>query len=107
MIRRILRFAGLLLVASGFVVAVIDGARWLGTGQVELLPLSTVAGQVFGPRFGRLQPAVEQGAHPLLWQWLFQPFFSLPACLVLFALGFALLWIGRPPAPMIGFAPRA
>ncbi|MGL4324310.1 MAG: hypothetical protein ACRCTD_09750 [Beijerinckiaceae bacterium] len=106
MIRRLIRFFGFLLIAAGLVIFVIDGARWLATKMVAPATLAQVAGELFGSRFSAWQPAVENLLHPMVWAWLLQPLLSLPAFAVFYGLGFAALWFARPPAPMIGFAPR-
>lgn len=102
MIRRLIRLFGFLLIAAGFVVAIIDGARWIGTNVFSPMPLATVAQEILGGRYA----ALERSVAPLVWNWLLQPFFTLPAFAVISATGFLLLWLARPPAPMVGFAPR-
>lgn len=102
MIRRFIRFLGFLLVAGGFVVTIIDGARWIGTNVFSPMPLSAVLQEIMGARFAML----ERSIMPLAWTWLMQPFLSLPAFAVISLAGFLLLWLARPPVPLIGFAPR-
>lgn len=107
MIRFFLRLSGFLLVAAGFVVLVIDGARSIANQKPMLASTGDLLQRVTGERFGQIQPAVEQGLHPLLWDPLLVNLLALPAFVAAIALGFLLLRLGRRPEPGIGFLTRA
>ena len=104
--RLIGRVIGFLLVALGFVALVLDGTRAVAEGAFSAMPLGGLGHQLFKERFLLLQPGVERHLHPALWQWVLQPLLELPAFPVLGLLGFLLLYLARPPAPRIGYAPR-
>lgn len=106
MVRFLLRLLGYVLVAAGFVALVIDGARSIANSAVQYTPLNLILTTLFGARMEGLQPLVERGIHPLLWDPVLLNLLRAPALLVAFVVGFLLLRLGAPPEPKIGIVTR-
>jgi hypothetical protein len=106
MIRFLLRLLGLALLLSGFIAGVLDGVRWLAAGVVDIATLGRLAQALFPTAFPGFGPAVSRNIHPFLWDYGLEPALGWPAFVVLGGLGIALMWLGRKPPPVIGFAPR-
>ena len=105
MLRFLLRLFGFIIAAAGFVGLVIDGTRSIANGAFSFTPFGEVAYRTLGPRFAAIEPAVA-GLHPILWDPMLLTLFSLPASIVAFILGFAMIWLGRKPDPGIGHIAR-
>lgn len=106
MVRFLLRLLGYLIVAAGFVSLVIDGARSIANSAVQYTPLNLALSMLVGERVKALQPLIERGIHPLLWDPVMLYLMLAPAALVAFLLGFLLLRLGTPPEPKIGIVTR-
>lgn len=106
MLRALLRLTGLLALAAGFVALVLDGVRWLATGELAFVKLGATLSALAPNVFPFIEPAVTRNIHPLLWSHGLAPLLEAPTFTVCGLLGVILLWIGRKPAPAIGFAPR-
>lgn len=103
MLRFFARLLGLILIATGFVGLVIDGTRAIANGAVSFTPLGEVAFRLFPQSFPLIEPAVTRHLHPLLWDPILLTFFLMPASVLGFVLGAALLWVGRKPEEPIGY----
>jgi hypothetical protein len=103
MLRFLARVLGLLLVAAGFVGLVIDGTRSIANGAVSFTPLGELAFSLFPQSFPLIEPAVTRHVHPWLWDPVLLNLFLLPASVVGFALGAALLWLGQKPPEPVGY----
>jgi hypothetical protein len=101
--RFLLRALGLLLLAAGFVGAVIDGTRSIANSELVVTPLGEAAFRLFGERYLLLQPAIERHIHPLLWDPVVLNLTLLPGFAVALVLGVILLWLGREPEEPIGY----
>jgi hypothetical protein len=100
--RRVFRLFGFLLIAAGFVAAVMDGARSIARSALDWQPLGATAFRLLGERYLLLQPAIERHVHPLLWDPVVLNLTLLPTSLVLLALGFLFHRFGRPQETPIG-----
>ena len=107
MIRASLRILGFLLMAAGFVAAVMDGARSLAASGLAYAKLGETAFRILGERFLLVQPAIERHVHPLLWDPVLLTLLLAPTSLLLLGLGLALHWLGQPPAVAVGHVTRA
>lgn len=107
MIRFLLRSAGYLVVAGGFVLLVLDGARSIANQSLLITRLGDTGMAFFGERYAQLQPMIERQIHPLLWDPVLVHLLMLPTCATLLFLGFLLLRLGRQPEPGIGILTRA
>jgi hypothetical protein len=105
-IKGLFRILAFLLLAAGFVAAVMDGARTLANGALDYAKLGGTAFRLLGERFLLLQPAVERHLHPLLWDPVLLNLIVLPTSLVLLVLGFVCYRIGRRSGSSIGYLMR-
>ncbi len=103
MLRFLARLSGLLLVAGGFILGVIDGTRSIADSTLELTPLRDTAARLFGERFQAFGPAVARDVHPFLWDPVLVHVLMAPTALYAVLFGLVLLWLGRDPDPGIGF----
>lgn len=106
MIKALFRIVAFLLLAAGFVAAVMDGARSLANSTLDYAVLGATLFRLLGERFLLIQPAVERHLHPLLWDPLLLNITLLPTSLVLLGLGFLAYRIGRRGRPTIGHVTR-
>lgn len=97
MIRFLVRFLGFIGMAVGFVGLIIDGTRSIANGTLAFTSLGEIA-----RLFPSLEPTVVSHLHPALWDPVLTTLFRLPASILGFGLGLALLWLARRPAEPIG-----
>jgi hypothetical protein len=105
-LKGLLRAAAFVLLAAGFVAAVMDGAQSLANGELAYAKLGATAHRLLNERFLLIQPALERHVHPLLWDPVMLNVLLLPTSLTLLALGLVLYRLGRRPAPAIGYTMR-
>ncbi|HEX8665584.1 MAG TPA: hypothetical protein VF744_16320 [Beijerinckiaceae bacterium] len=103
MFRFLARFAGLLLIAAGFVGLVVDGTRSIANGGLSFTPLGEVAFRLFPKSFPLIEPAVTRHVHPWLWDPILLNVFLLPASVLGFLLGALLIWLGQKREEPIGY----
>ena len=96
------RLIGYVLLAAGFIGAVIDGTRSIANSSMVFTPLGETAFRILGERYLLLQPAIERHVHPLLWDPVVLNLTLLPGFAVALALGLLFLWLGQKPAEPIG-----
>jgi len=106
MIRFILRFIGLLLLAAGFVILVYDGAKSIVD---QSLPRFSTVGEIWAnihqSSLLGLQPVAERFVGSRVWRALVQPYFlDQWAWLVLTLIAAILILLGRKKKPLIGYA---
>jgi hypothetical protein len=104
MIRFLLRFIGLLLLALGFIFLVYDGIRSISDGSILLTRTSEVWNVVHDRSLTAFQVLVERYAGPDIWQVVISPILEQPASAVSSILGVILIVIGRKKKPLIGYA---
>ena len=102
MIRLFVRFFGLVCLAAGVAILVIDGTRSIAASEIETLPLSALLGE----RVAGLQHTLE-ALHPIIWNPLAMLVLNWPSCLVLTATGALVLWSARRKSRDAEFAYRA
>jgi hypothetical protein len=107
MIRAGLRLVGFLVLAAGFVAAVMDGARTLAAGQIAYAKVGETAFRLLGERFLLLQPAIERHMHPVLWDPGMLTLLLAPTSLTLLVVGLVLHRLGRVREPRVGALTRA
>jgi hypothetical protein len=103
MIRFLLRFLGLLVLAGGFVALVIDGTRTIASNQIRITPLRDHWIEWHAPSLQMLQTNVERYV-PWLWDPLIVSILGAPTFAVLGVVGAFLLLIGRKKRRLIGYA---
>jgi hypothetical protein len=104
MIRFLLRFVGLLLLALGFIFLVYDGIRSISDGSILLTRTSEVWNVVHDRSLAAFQVLVERYAGPDIWQVVISPILEQPASAVSCVLGVILIVVGRKKKPLIGYA---
>jgi len=104
MIRFVLRFLGLLLLALGFIFLVYDGIVSLSASSILLTKTSDIWNAVHDRSLAGFQTLVERHAGPDIWQVVIAPILEQPASAVSCILGVILIVIGRKKKPLIGYA---
>jgi hypothetical protein len=104
MIRFLLRFVGLLLLALGFIFLVYDGIVSLSASSILLTKTSDIWNAVHDRSLAAFQTLVERYAGPDIWQAVIGPILEQPASAVSCVLGVILIVIGRKKKPLIGYA---
>ena len=104
MIRFVLRFLGLLLLALGFIFLVYDGIRSISDGSWLVTKTNYVWIIVNEASLQAFQTLVERRAGPDLWQFGVAPILEQPASAVAAVLGIILILLGRKKKKLIGYA---
>jgi hypothetical protein len=99
MFRAVFMIVSYLSLAGGFMAAVVDGSRSLGTGGLYL----TYTGDVIQGRFPGL-PSLLHKVHPFLWDPLTVQVMRLPLCIFLGGFGLLLVVILGRRSEKVGFA---
>jgi hypothetical protein len=105
MIRFVLRFLGLLLLALGFIFLVHDGTKSIADQTLYLSSVTSVWSNIHQSSLSALQPAVERLAGAWAWRGVIEPYLlEQPVSLVFAILGAILILLGRKKKPLIGYA---
>jgi hypothetical protein len=104
MIRFLTRTMALLLLAAGFAALVVDGVRSISGSRIVVTAFGETVFRIFPFSFPKLQPAVEQRLHPIVWDPFLLSFFVTPTWLILGFLGLLLFWLTRR-RPVVGIDP--
>jgi hypothetical protein len=105
MIRFVLRFVGLLLLALGFIFLVYDGTKSIADQNLFLTSVGSIWSNIHQSSLTALQPTVERLVGPWAWQGVVQPYFlDQPISLVFAIFGAILILLGRKKKPLIGYA---
>ena len=105
MIRFVLRFAGLLLLALGFIFLVHDGTKSIADQTFFISSVGSFWSNIHQSSLASLQPAVERMVGPWVWQGVVQPYFlDQSLSLVLAIVGGILILVGRKKKRLIGYA---
>jgi hypothetical protein len=102
MIRFLLRFLGLCLLAAGFVFFVYDGTKSIANQQFVYMKVSDLWAIVNQNSLTAVQDWLRRNA---LWAWdpYAQAFFSLPSWVVMAFFSVILIVLGRKKKPLIGY----
>jgi hypothetical protein len=103
MIRFVLRFLGLCLLATAFVLFVYDGTKSIANQHVVYGRVGDVWAMVDQTSLDAAQNLIKRKA---AWAWdpYAQTFFDLPAWIVLVVAAMILILLGRKKKPLIGYA---
>ena len=103
MIRFLLRFFGLCLLATAFVFFVYDGTKTIANQQLIYMRVAEVWAIIDQNSLNLVQNWLKQHA---MWAWdpYMQKFFDLPTWVVLGMVGMILVLLGRKKKPLIGYA---
>ena len=95
MIRFLLRFIGMWILAGGFVALVLDGVRSIASSEIVMTPLGVAWLATDEDSLARFQQLVTQNLPAGTWDLVMAPLLQAPLFLVLAALGLLLMLIGR------------
>jgi hypothetical protein len=105
MIRFVLRFAGLLSLALGFIFLVHDGTKSIADQTLYISSVGSIWDNIHQSSLSALQPAVERLVGAWAWPGVIQPYFlDQPISLALAIVGAILILLGRKKKPLIGYA---
>ena len=103
MIRFLLRFIGLLLLALGFIFLIYDGIRSISDGSILLTRTSEVWNVVHDRSLLAFQALIERHTGAQFWQVAVAPLLEQPASAVASVLGVVLIVLGRKKKALIGY----
>jgi hypothetical protein len=104
MIRFLLRFLGLWILAAAFIFLVYDGAGWVANGVLNSMQVGTLWASINQNSLLLLQPAVERHVAGWLWNPVIMTVLEQPVWLVFGIIGVVLILLGRKKKPLIGYA---
>ena len=104
MIRFLLRFIGLLLLALAFIFVVYDGMKSIADGGISLTKMVQIWTDVHAGSLQLFQAAIERYASPEVWQLGVARVLDQPASAVFCVVGMILIVLGRKKKPLIGYA---
>jgi len=104
MIRFLLRFIGLCLLATAFVFFVYDGTKSIANQQMIYIKVSDVWAIVDQNSLQQLQPAIEHRVPAWLWDPVTTSVLNAPTWVALGVVGAILIVLGRKKKPLIGYA---
>ncbi len=103
MIRFVLRFVGLLLLALAFIFVIYDGMRSIADRTFNATALSQFWTEVHASSLQAAQAWVEQMSGTI-WSLGIGPLIEQPAAAIFAVLGAILIVLGRKKKPLIGYA---
>lgn len=103
MIRFLLRFLGMFLLATAFVLFIYDGEKTIVNGHLEFLNVTEAWAIIDQHSLNAAQSWLRQKA---LWAWdpYLQKVFSSPTWVVLAVISAILIMLGRKKKKLIGYA---
>src|SRR6476619_6960595 len=103
MIRFLLRFVGMMLLALAFIFFVYDGTKSIADQRLYITKVAEVWATFHETSLAQLQPALERLA---IWLWdpVARYILDAPVCLVLLILGTIFVLLGRKKRRLIGYA---
>ena len=104
MIRFVLRFVGLLLLALAFIFVIYDGMKSIADGGIYLTRIGQFWIDIHTASFELFQIFVERHATTNMWRFVIQPILDQPASAVFAVLSIVLILLGRKKRPLIGYA---
>jgi hypothetical protein len=104
MIRFVLRFLGLLLLALAFIFLVYDGIRSISDGSWLITKTNYVWIIVNEASLQAFQTLIERRVGADVWQFGIAPILEQPAWAIAAVLGIVLIVLGRKKKKLIGYA---
>ena len=104
MIRFLLRFIGLLLLALAFIFVIYDGMKSIADHRLYLTKIGQFWIDIHATSLQAFQAAVERYVTAGFWQFVIQPVLDQPASAMFAVLGVVLILLGRKKRPLIGYA---
>ena len=102
MIRFLMRFLGLWVLAAGFIFLIYDGTKSIAGNALFLTKVQDVWGSVHQASLMSLKPALEHYSS-VLWDPAMTTFLAQPIALVLGVLGAIMMLLGRKKRALIGY----
>jgi hypothetical protein len=106
MLRVIVRFIGLMLMAAGFAALVIDGTRSIASNALVLTSLREMLSRIAPSKFPLIEAATEKKLGHWAWDPLLTTIMSLPTWLVVGGIGALLFLATRRRRIPIGYVTR-
>ena len=106
MLRIILRFLGLMLLAGGFAALVVDGTRSIASNTLVLTSLGETLMDMAPTKYPLWQAAIEKKFGAWAWDPVTSTLFALPNWLIAGAIGGLLFLITRRRRATIGYSSR-
>lgn len=106
MIRTLLRFFSLCLLAIAFITLIIDATRSFVTGKLSVTPIGESLSALAPAPWASVQTYIGQHVPPFVWNFIFLEVIELPIWLGLGAAGSLVAWAARNPARKFGFSSR-
>ena len=103
MIRFLLRFIGLWVLAAGFISFVYDGTKSIADNHLYYTRISDAWSNVHQASLVALQPALES-ISPWLWKPAMTTVLDQPVWLAFIVVGSILILLGRKKKPLIGYS---
>ena len=103
MIRFLLRFVGLWVLAAGFIFLIYDGTKSIAASNILLTRVQDVWGSVHQASLLSLKPKLID-ISSFLWDPLMTTFLDQPVALVLAVLGAIMMLLGRKKRALIGYS---
>ena len=103
MIRFLLRFLGLWVLAAGFIFLIYDGTKSIAGNQLFLTKVQDVWGSVHQASLLTLKPKLID-ISGFLWDPVMTTFLDQPIALVLAVLGAIMMLLGRKKRALIGYS---
>jgi hypothetical protein len=104
MIRFLLRFIGLWILAAAFIFLIYDGTKSIAGKAVIMKPFGESWNDIHSTSLQLLQPAIERHVAGWLWDPVVLSILTAPTWLVLGIVGIVLIVLGRKQKPLIGYA---
>jgi hypothetical protein len=104
MIRFLLRFIGLLLLALAFIFVIYDGMKSIADKDLVLTKIGQFWIDVHTSSMQLFQAAVERSTGAEFWRLAVQPVLDQPAAAVFGIIGVLLILLGRKKKALIGYA---
>jgi hypothetical protein len=104
MIRFILRFAGIVLLALAFIFLIYDGVKSIADHVVYATRIEQFWTEVNGRSLQALRDSVEGYTGARIWRWIVQPILDQPIALMFGIFSVILFTLGRKKKPLIGYA---
>lgn len=106
MLRLLLRFLGLCLLATAFATLIVDTTRSISSGQLSLTPVGDTLLALAPAKLAAAHPLIEPHVRSFLWDPLLADLARMPVWLVAAIAGILAAWLGKKPRPKFGFSSR-
>ena len=104
MIRFLLRFIGLICLATAFILVIYDGTKSIAANAFYFTSARTFWELISAASLAKLKPLLTPYAGGILWDPVMVSILSAPSWSLLGGFGIILLLLGRRKKPLIGYA---